>query len=360
MRTIMLVDDEALSRQAIRIMLEQSIPDIHVVCEAQTGLEAVELYRQYRPDGVIMDITLPTINGLEASKQILQEFPTACIIICTAYDSFSFVSQALDIGVKSYLLKPVNGNEAVDKIKQLLLNNPSKDSHYTEYVEFEGKRNRKLSELYENLQYHFRRGAHSKFVHDLDAFIKEVFCGDYEYALSCCFQLLSLLCYQSELLGIANDPRCILQLIDVDPQTKDAPYQERALCLEKTLRRTADYMLYQVEQSSNQSKSALKNFRDYINDENLGTLSLETLAKQIGISPQYLSRIFKEEAGENFIDYITKERIDLACRLLLSTNMPIKKISVRCGYCDINYFNRVFKKALGMTPAEFKAGVASN
>ena len=119
MPTVMLVDDEELSRFALRTLLSRNFADMTVVAEAETGEEAVEKYARYRPDGVLMDIRIPGINGLEASRRILSEYPKASILICSAYDSFSLVSEALDIGVKGYLLKPVKREEAVAKISRL-------------------------------------------------------------------------------------------------------------------------------------------------------------------------------------------------------------------------------------------------
>ena len=74
----------------------------------------------------------------------------------------------------------------------------------------------------------------------------------------------------------------------------------------------------------------------------------------VNISPYYFSKVFKEECGLNFIEYLTNIRIDKAKELLEKSNLSIKEICVSCGYTDPNYFSRSFKKNVGVTPTEYK------
>ena len=72
------------------------------------------------------------------------------------------------------------------------------------------------------------------------------------------------------------------------------------------------------------------------------------------LSPYYFSKIFKEETGENFIEYLTKIRIEKAKELLVKPDISIKEAGIRSGYTDPNYFSRIFKKQTDMTPSEYK------
>ena len=72
------------------------------------------------------------------------------------------------------------------------------------------------------------------------------------------------------------------------------------------------------------------------------------------ISPYYFSKIFKEETGRNFVEYVTDIRIGRARELLLSSDMSMKEICGEVGYGDPNYFSRIFKKHAGVTPTEYK------
>ncbi len=83
-------------------------------------------------------------------------------------------------------------------------------------------------------------------------------------------------------------------------------------------------------------------------------IPLEEIARQVEISPFYFSKLFKEETGENFIDYLTSARVGRAKELLGDPAKSIKEISAETGYSDPNYFSKIFKKTVGLTPTEFR------
>ncbi|MDD3198659.1 MAG: helix-turn-helix transcriptional regulator, partial [Eubacteriales bacterium] len=84
------------------------------------------------------------------------------------------------------------------------------------------------------------------------------------------------------------------------------------------------------------------------------SISLESAAERIALSPQYLSRIFSNQMGKTYIDYLTDLRIRRAMELLRKTDRSIKEISNDVGYGDPNYFSRIFKKITGKTPSEYR------
>ena len=83
-------------------------------------------------------------------------------------------------------------------------------------------------------------------------------------------------------------------------------------------------------------------------------LSLDALSKELDISPYYFSKLFKEETGSNFVEYLTNLRMDRAKELLKDENRSMKEICMEVGYSDPNYFSRIFKKNLGVTPTEYR------
>lgn len=113
---LMIVDDEYLSRFALRTLISKKISGIEIIGEAENGRQAIELNRKLRPEIIIMDIKMPGISGIDASMEIINEFPETNILILTAYDNFGFIKRALDIGVKGYILKPIKEAEVIDKL----------------------------------------------------------------------------------------------------------------------------------------------------------------------------------------------------------------------------------------------------
>src|ERR1700733_4260094 len=113
---VLCVDDHPLVCKGIAAILEGS-SEIELVAEAHTGAAAVETYRRLRPDLVLMDLRLPDMSGIDATEQILAEFPAARIIVLTSYDGDQDVYRALESGVRGYLLKEMVHTEVVRAIR---------------------------------------------------------------------------------------------------------------------------------------------------------------------------------------------------------------------------------------------------
>jgi len=111
-----------------------------------------------------------------------------------------------------------------------------------------------------------------------------------------------------------------------------------------------------VSKKKEQSADVIEKAKVYINEKFNKAISLDDVSREVDISPYYFSKIFKEETGVNFIDYITKIRIDKAKELLLYSDLSMKVICCKIGYSDPNYFSRSFKKIVGVTPTEYKEG----
>ena len=109
-----------------------------------------------------------------------------------------------------------------------------------------------------------------------------------------------------------------------------------------------------VNKREERSGDIIRDAKKYIEEHFDKDISLDDVSRVVNISPYYFSKVFKEESGLNFIEYLTNIRIDKAKELLDSTSLSIKEICVSCGYTDPNYFSRSFKKKVGVTPTEYK------
>ena len=115
---VIIVDDHAILRDGIRSLLERQ-GDIEVVAEASNGREAVEKVRQFQPNLVLMDVAMPEMNGLEATRQIKEEFPDIKVLILTQHDNREYVAPLLQAGASGYVLKRSGGREVVTAIRQV-------------------------------------------------------------------------------------------------------------------------------------------------------------------------------------------------------------------------------------------------
>jgi NarL family two-component system response regulator LiaR len=113
---ILLADDHVLVRQGTRELLEQE-EDMEVVAEAGDGEEAVQLATRQRPDVAIMDIAMPRLNGIEATRQIKALRPATAVLVLTAYDDDQYIFALLEAGAAGYLLKDVHADELIKAIR---------------------------------------------------------------------------------------------------------------------------------------------------------------------------------------------------------------------------------------------------
>lgn len=529
MYKLLIVDDEALARYAFRTLISKNFNNIEVVGEAESGRQAIELNRTLRPDIIIMDIKMPGINGIDASREILGEFPDRRILILTAYDNFNYIQQALHIGVKGYLLKPLKKEEVVEKINKVLQEiSESKENaelkaqvedkikvvkpfiqkelvsafitgavdinEVKSYINFlqdkieagyfmlislgqndsrhinDSVRNRiykdkvydaavkylpKMKEcifgnpvgniivvffpveeadlkndlIKDSLQIAQEIKRRIKIITGLDVAIgigsgyskienfhysyeeannavrKAVQKNDivhyhsiqdepgdhiYEYPvqLECEFLEQIRLGDVSKAKELANDMLSQIFNNCCNPEI----IKEHISQFITMLKRTVSQMGIDINLFKNTGILVeLSNLRDfeeikiwcrnsiYTIIERVGLLkqykntsivsqvyeciknpfckdiTLEMVAEQVGLSPQYLSKIFKDEFGTNFIDYIIDRRISYAKELLKQGDKNIKEISNMVGYEDANYFCRIFKKSTGLTPKQYRA-----
>jgi len=113
---VLIADDHALVREGTRRMLEQE-SDMQVVGEAGDGEETVKLACELKPDVAIVDISMPKLDGIEATKQIKERCPSVTILILSAYDDDQFIFSLLEAGAAGYLLKSIRSRELVDAVR---------------------------------------------------------------------------------------------------------------------------------------------------------------------------------------------------------------------------------------------------
>ncbi len=113
---ILIADDHGIIRQGLHTLLEQQ-SDIEVVGEAEDGRKAVVLVRELTPDIVIMDITMPNLNGVDATRRIVEEFPKVKVIALSIHSNKRFVADMLKAGASGYILKECLFDEVVQGIR---------------------------------------------------------------------------------------------------------------------------------------------------------------------------------------------------------------------------------------------------
>ncbi len=115
---LLLCDDHAMFRQGLRSILETE-DDFRIIGEGSTGREAVRYALETRPDVVLMDIQMPELDGVAATKAVLAEQPDAKVIILTMYRQDKYVFEAIKVGARGYMLKDADANDLIDAIRRV-------------------------------------------------------------------------------------------------------------------------------------------------------------------------------------------------------------------------------------------------
>lgn len=127
---ILLADDHKILRQALRSVLEQE-PDIEVIAEAEDGVEAIALARTHGPDVVVMDIGMPRMDGIEATRRMLAECPEIRVVALSTYSDRRIAQQMIEAGAKGYVIKAAGGDELLSAIRAVGKN----DSYFSPAID---------------------------------------------------------------------------------------------------------------------------------------------------------------------------------------------------------------------------------
>ena len=117
-KTIMIVDDAAFMRMMIKDILTKN--GYNVCGEAENGIKAVEKYNELKPDLVLMDITMPEMDGIQALKNIKAANPGAMVIMCSAMGQQAMVIESIQAGAKDFIVKPFRSDRVLEAVKKVV------------------------------------------------------------------------------------------------------------------------------------------------------------------------------------------------------------------------------------------------
>jgi two-component system chemotaxis response regulator CheY len=117
-KNILICDDAAFMRMMIKDILTKN--GYNVVGEAENGVKAIEAYQEFSPDLVLMDITMPEMDGIDALKGIREKDPNACVIMCSAMGQQAMVIEAIQSGAKDFIVKPFQAERVLEAVKKVI------------------------------------------------------------------------------------------------------------------------------------------------------------------------------------------------------------------------------------------------
>jgi two-component system, response regulator YesN len=240
---ILIVDNDKDTRKEIRTFIEESKFRFLTIYEANTAQRGMILLKQNRPSTLILDISLPDMDGIKFGRSALQLYSDLPVIVVTQLKMFEFVHEAINSGFSAYLLKPLSKNE-----------------------------------LYQTLDRVLPQGLNQTLNQTID--IHNNFSSDLKNPIESAIQFIQM------------------------------------------------------------------NYRN--------SLTLKEVADKVYLSPSYFSRLFKEEVGMTFVEYLSFVRVQKAKSLLRFSSLPIEIIANHAGFANPGYFATIFKKIVGKTPREYR------
>lgn len=394
---VLIADDEPIIREGVRDSVDWEALGMRVCAEAEDGEEALELALDLDIQVALVDLNMPIMNGIVLMKELRQKLPHCRIVIITGHDEFAYAQEAIRLGVDDYILKPANSEqlrqvlarirqelEAARKqevhlhqaSKQIAKNFPlMRERFCLEWIEgtmTEAELREQLEflqlpakspdtmcvirwpEVVTSVQLR-KENDRQLFMFAIENIVSEML-GGFDKAL---FRdhsgLIVAIIWGTVPESLLSDMQQAVQSylkITIHMQTQAV---EEGLTSVPAVYRQCKSNIFKEAQMSPLVRKA----KDYIRESYMEhDMSLEAFAQLMQVSPVYLSRIIKQELGSSFVSLVTQTRIAKAIQLLNATDLPINEIAEKVGYDTQHYFSTAFKKAVGVSPNQYRKGAA--
>lgn len=356
---LLIAEDERISRQGLSNDVDWAGNGIELLGAAENGMEAYMMALELNPDIIITDIRMPVMDGLQLIEKLHAEMPSVHFMVISAHQEFSYAQQAIKFGVDSYIVKPVDKAELILKVCTVsgkILDKRSelfqKNLDYlllTNDIPFMQRYNALEDKLVSCCQL-LQISQAEQTADEIYRLFDDVSDGQY-YLSACVRQLVRL--RDTDLSEGSGD---VFKGIDSMIENELLTLSHASDILRWQKRKLQEYVNMRRLDSQSRVKQIVHQAETYIMEHYTSSITLKDTATHVYISQQYLSRIFRQEKGVSFIDYLNQIRVEKAKILLRSNDRPITAIAAETGYNDYKYFSNVFKKYTGETPREYRKG----
>ncbi|MEF3308095.1 response regulator [Paenibacillus sp. GYB004] len=328
---ILIAEDEVWIRDALVEMVDKLSPKFSIAGEASNGEEAWTLVQEHWPNVLITDIMMPKKTGLWLCEQIHELKLPVIPIIISGYDSFQYAKQAMRYGVSEYLLKPVEESELHDALNRSV-KRLENISDIREGVV-------KINEFMQQLP----QFDSSAIFHHMNKLIDQLY-TIHSKSMDKKSPLFTILGGKlSEMLQIHEPGLIGSSLPDNVEDVKKVFF--------RLVEKWRDYSSQDVKQ---QIRKSIQKVCGFIQTQYFQNITLEQMAQMAHLSISHFSAVFKQETGQSLIHYLNEVRIQKSKQLLLEPDIKIYQVAELVGYTSMSYFNRMFKKTVGKTPAEYR------
>lgn len=316
---ILLADDEQIERMALAKRLVKHFGDSLAISEAVNGADALEVFKRERSQIVIMDISMPEMNGAEAAEHIRGMDEDCVIIFLTAYDDFAYAKRAIVIRALDYLLKPCDEDELVSVMEEAM--------RLTDRRALQKARESGLTAgTVPDGHIPVGQGGNAPGTQEGGApGTQEGFAPGIQ---------------EGDAPGIpfGDTPGTAAGMGDGSGRSDTIPQGGHGL----------------EDAGAARMAQAAETMREYIRNNYMKEISMQDAARVMNYSDAYFCKLFKQCFDQNFTSYLTNFRVNEAKKLLKNRNISVKDVGMQVGYYDSNYFAKVFKRITGMIPSEYR------
>ncbi len=409
---VFLADDEIVIREGIRESFPWDETPYTLVGEAPDGEMALPMIRDTNPDIVITDIKMPFMDGLELCRTLHEQMPWIGVVVLSGYDEFEYARQCIQLGVREYLLKPINASdlrEVLDKVSAQIKTERKNLEHAASLRARMGGDGKLLKEkLIGSL---FSDESVVEDAKDVLDQLRSLGCpvpAPWYVVVDAAFtptesgqEAAAALAESSGGIVSVSDSRNGTRLFILGDTAEDAEERgyayatslvrelERSGCEKirvgigeivntpeqifqsfRTARhirhlladRTEDQaMIFGVREMGEVAEdekmpSVISEAKVYMSQHFTNpSLMLQDVAKEVGMSNSRFSTVFSQQTGQTFTEYLISLRLGKAKELLRTTGMKNAQVAQEAGYNDSHYFSYIFKKNTGMTPSEYRS-----
>jgi two-component system response regulator YesN len=413
---LVIADDEELICSMLEKIINLDELSLEISSFARDGRMLLSIIEAEKPDIVITDIKMPFLSGLDVIRTARQHGYQSRFIVISGYKHFEYAQSALKYNVADYLLKPINPIELNDTLKkisdEIRLNGSDSDSNsdfrrrffikkilqdseiakmplkevndlcgtifnqgafrffyvkidctddtitlYSNLSSVLGKIENLANECLKNIVYDIL------FERDIDGIIvlinyalsnEALITAAIEKLLSSTNNATNMFSGFFTTIGLSADFESLEKAGNAHEEAELAIWRRMSLGLGNIIYYKPDEYRDINEYTKKRNARPVRQAISYI-ENNFGShISLDLIAKEVGLSPVYFSSIFKKETGVNLSDYLSDYRIKKAKEFLKKSNMNINEIAYNTGFQDPKYFSKLFKKAVGISPIEYR------
>lgn len=384
---ILIADDERAIREGIKRTIRSIYPDYCVHVAASTE-EAVKIMEEHSIRIVLTDILMPGMNGLEFMRISKRRYPYVKWVVISAHSEFAYAQEAVRLGARDYLLKPIGKSKLLEIISNLSLE--IEQDH--KLIKDEDRLRSSLKYLREGVFQRLASGFNlgnldiSQLIEDHQCFyliLLQMDAGDKNIRIEH-FIVENVLTELIERDGsgfvVSYDRQSLLGLITLREEARLESFLEDGRTYLKqylktpfqmihsglsydintvpqivtSLREAVNSQVLDLTPAKGSGEKAIDIALQYVKEHYFEDLTLEKIASVVFLNPVYFSQLFKQKTGQGYKEYVTSLRLEQAKLLLVNSKLKVAEIAERIGYQDMRHFTQMFRKRFLVTPTEYR------